>query len=127
LKNAIIGNANSQNILTESIDGNIYIPSAGIFEYVEFKSFRIFSNPLSESSKLVFVTQESVDLKIQIIDLNGCILYDNYLGEYSPGSHIILLNNIYRTIPNKRIVIIKLTGITKEKRIKTASSKAYVA
>lgn len=109
LQDAIIGNVNSQNILTGTMDGNIHIPGLSIHENSQPLQCKIYPNPVTDRSVIRFNTQEDLTMNYQLVNCKGQVLARGVLdlqgtsklsiselfcpGEFPPGIYMLIMSN----------------------------------
>jgi PKD repeat protein len=55
-------------------------------------NFRIFPNPSEEDAVIYFSTEFNASVNIRVFDMLGKEVYNNYMGNLSPGNHNLILN-----------------------------------
>jgi hypothetical protein len=126
IEEAIIGNTNSQNILTETIDGNIFIPGSFINNYESNEiGLSVYPNPILDASRINLRNAQKGIYEFTLMSNSGRMIQSTFTvlraGNNSLSLHEII--NIDELPPGIYHMVVRDTNKSKSQMIKLIRMK----
>lgn len=122
LSNVIVGNANSENILTGIVDGIVNVGGVnGISSGISSESLAtIFPIPCTDFSALRFSQIKTGIVTVHLIELAGKTVGSSHLGKLLPGRYEFPISQLFPDAEMRpgKILFIELTTSTYSKTLK---------
>lgn len=128
LKNGIIGNAQSVNILDSMINGTIYLNSVGLQEInISGNKINCFPNPFKESLNIQLNLDQSQNIILKVFDIRGRLLSSCNRGFTLEGINDLVFNaqELFGSKPTNGIYFIQIDTQFKNKKYSIVKKIQY--
>jgi len=123
---AIIGNAQSQNILNDVSNGSVMIASSGInHNSTNLGNVRFFPNPFQDVLYIEAHITEPVDVMLNIYKMDGTNINKVDIGILSPGSFTTVIATETMGIVRKELMLFELVAESKSGEINRFMQKIF--